>query len=300
MRVDWSLVVHGGVDPRPETQYSPIEHRARREALAEALHAGQTVLQVGGSSLDAVQSAVRVLEDAPEFNAGRGSALTHEGHAELDASIMEGRQKRAGAVAGLRHVRNPVDLARAVLERSAHVFLVGEGAEDFAQQERVALVEPNYFRTERQLEWLHHVVKKKAAAMSGTVGAVALDREGNLAAATSTGGMTNKRYGRVGDTPVIGAGTYADNAVCAVSATGWGEFFIRNVVAHDMWARMAYGNESLESAAHHVVEAVSAMGGYGGVIAIDAQGRIATPYSTAKMAHGYVVAGSKAVIVLED
>jgi beta-aspartyl-peptidase (threonine type) len=297
---EWVLVVHGGVDPRTSIQYSPQEHRSRHEALAAALQAGQEILARGGSSVDAVQSAVRVLEDAPEFNAGRGGALTHDGHAELDASIMQGHDRRAGAVAGVRRVRNPIDLARAVMERSPHVFLIGEGAEAFAVAQHITFTDPAYFRTERQINTLRKVIDDERAVMSGTVGSVAMDRQRNLAAATSTGGMTNKRYGRVGDTPVIGAGTYADNAVCAVSATGWGEFFIRTVVAHDLCARMQYGGHSLENAARQVIDEVSAMGGYGGVIAIDAKGRIAAPYSTAKMAHAYVRAGSAPVILLED
>jgi beta-aspartyl-peptidase (threonine type) len=213
---------------------------------------------------------------------------------------MEGRNKRAGAVAGLRRVKNPIDAARAVMDCSPHVFLIGEAAEDFAVLQRISLVDPAYFCTERQRETLRKSIETANALMTGTVGAVAMDQHRNLAAATSTGGMTNKRYGRVGDTPIIGAGTYADNQVCAVSATGWGEFFIRNAVAHDIWARVKYAGHSLDNAAREAVAEVESMGGYGGVIAIDSNGHIAVPFSTAKMAHAYVVAGSTPVIVLDD
>jgi L-asparaginase / beta-aspartyl-peptidase len=302
----WALVVHGGAEPAV-LEYSEEEHRRRHEALAAALRGGENVLASGGRSLEAVQAAVRVLEDAPDFNAGRGAALTHEGHAELDASIMEGRDRRVGAVAGLRRVKNPIDLARCVLERSGHVFLMGEGAEQFAASQGIVSVDPEYFLTERQIQELRKAIDKEslsraagAAHMSGTVGAVALDSHGDLAAATSTGGLMNKRYGRVGDAPIIGSGTYAENGVCAVSATGWGEYFIRNAVAHDLCARIKYAGESVQSAADHVIEAVNRMGGCGGVIAVDAKGRIAMPYSTSSMAHGYVLAGKQAVIVLED
>jgi beta-aspartyl-peptidase (threonine type) len=299
----WALVVHGGAEPAV-LEYSKEERARRHGALREALDEGEKILASGGASLEAVHAAVRVLEDAPDFNAGRGAALTHEGHAELDASIMEGRHRRVGAVAGLRRVRNPIDLARRILEHSPHVFLVGAGAEQFAASQMVVLVDPEYFVTERQTHELSNAIEREllcareSAAASGTVGAVALDQEGDLAAATSTGGMVNKRYGRVGDSPLIGAGTYAENGVCAVSATGWGEYFIRNVVAHDLSVRIKYAGESVESAARHVIEAVAAMGGCGGVIAVDAMGCMAMPYSTPSMAHGYVSAGKPAVIVL--
>lgn len=355
---EWALIIHGGVDPREATQYSAQEHAARHQALAEALGAGQSVLANGGRSVDAVQAAIRVLEDAPEFNAGRGATLTHDGEAELDAAIMEGRDRRAGAVAGLRRVKNPIDLARAVLDHSPHVLLIGAGAEAFGESQnalrddleyvryerghvreaalvgngishagnavgrggdkdgqvvgeechadrqrdarRIAFVDPEYFRTPRQREALRRALEGERALMSSTVGAVALDRHGNLAAGSSTGGMTNKRYGRVGDTPLIGAGTYADNSVCAITTTGWGEFFIRTSVAHDIWARMKYAGHSLADATQAAVTQVAAMGGYGGVIAIDFRGQLAAPFSTVKMAHGYVVAGSPAVIELKD
>lgn len=302
---NWVLVVHGGA-PHPVPRYSQEEHSRRYTALAAALRVGKVILDNGGGGLEAVQAAVQVLEDAPDFNAGCGAALTHEGHAELDASIMEGRNRRVGAVAGLRRVKNPIELARCVMDRSRHVFLIGEGAERFAVTQGIALTDPSYFVTDRQVNELRQVIEQASsqdavgsANMSGTVGAVAFDRHGDLAAATSTGGITNKLYGRVGDSPVIGAGTYADNGVCAVSATGWGEYFIRNAVAHDVCARVKYAKESVQSAAQHLIAEVNRMGGYGGVIAVDSKGRIATPCST-PMAHGYVMAGSPAIIVLED
>jgi L-asparaginase / beta-aspartyl-peptidase len=303
----WSLVIHGGSDPRAEIIFSQAERARRRAALAEALHSGQRILAANGSGLDAVQTAVRVLEDAPDFNAGRGAELTHEGHAELDASIMDGRTRSVGAVAGVSGIRNPVNLARCVMERSAHVFLVGKGAQEFAAQQGIAFADAQYFITERQLRELQSARERSAsrveqgvAKMSGTVGAVALDSDGNLAAATSTGGITNKHHGRVGDSPVVGAGVYAENGVCAVSSTGWGEFFIRNVVAYDLCARVKYAKETVEDAARHVIDTVDRMGGYGGVIAVDAQGSIATPHSTPRMAYAYAIAGREPVVVPND
>jgi beta-aspartyl-peptidase (threonine type) len=282
--------------------YSPEEHAGRHEAIASALRVGRSILSAGGTSLEAARCAVCVLEDAPGFNAGRGAALTHEGFAELDASIMEGRQRRVGAVAGLRRVKNPIDLASRVMERSEHVFLMGEGAECFAVREGVTLIDPGYFVTDRQSRALRQIIESestdsvKRAEMSGTVGAVALDMQGDLSAATSTGGIPNKRHGRVGDTPIIGAGTYAENGVCAVSATGWGEYFIRNAAAHDVCARMKYTGKALDFAAAEVLDEVVRMGGYGGMIAIDASGNLTMPFSTPTMPHGYVVPDDEKVI----
>jgi beta-aspartyl-peptidase (threonine type) len=303
----WAVIVHGGAEMRAAASYSEAEQQRRWEAIAASLRIGGEIVRSGGSSLEAVQEAVRVLENAPDFNSGRGAALTHSGHAELDAAIMDGCSRRAGAVAGLRRVKNPIDLARAAMERSGHVFLTGEGAEQFAASQGFALVDPDYFLTEQSITELRESIRNErlcrpvaSADMGGTVGAVALDCRGNLAAATSTGGMTNKRYGRIGDSPIIGAGTYAENGVCAVSATGWGEFFIRATAAHDLCARIKYGGESVESAAKHVIEEVSSMGGYGGVIAVDAQGYIATPHSSLTMARGHWMAGKKPIIIVDD
>jgi L-asparaginase / beta-aspartyl-peptidase len=266
------------------------------------------VLAVGGNSLDAVAAAVAVLEDAPQFNAGRGAVFTADGTNELDASIMEGHTRRAGAVAGLRRVRHPVVLARAVMERSPHVMLVGEGAEAFAKSVDIELVDPEYFRTEhrwQQLQRIKAAEKAQAAlpgaAYFGTVGAVARDRHGHLAAATSTGGMTNKRWGRVGDSPILGAGTWADTG-CAVSATGWGEYFIRLAVAHDICARVAYRGDSVAVAAQQVIMTdVPALGGDGGVIAIDADGNLALPFNTSGMYRAWIRRdGSRATAIFKE
>ena len=287
-----SIAIHGGAGVITRSSMSPEDEAAYRADLARALDAGYEVLQSGGSSLDAVTAAVRILEDSPLFNAGRGAVFNHEGVNELDASIMDGRTLRAGAVAGVRHIRNPIDLARLVMERSPHVLLSGEGAEEFALEHGVELVPRNYFHTERrwqQLEQARSGDKYSAAEIGyfGTVGAVALDREGNLAAATSTGGMTNKRWGRVGDSPIIGAGNYADNNSCAVSATGSGEHFIRTVLAHEISALMKYRGLGLEDASRQAVHGtLQAVGGEGGVIAIDRAGNIAIQFNSEGMFRG--------------
>jgi L-asparaginase / beta-aspartyl-peptidase len=304
----YALVIHGGAGTLSrEAIRGEIEAEIRAD-LGRALDAGEAVLKSGGASLDAVVAAVRVLEDSPHFNAGKGAVFTHEGHNELDASIMDGASLRAGAVAGLRTVRNPITLARAVMEHSPHVMLIGEGAERFAEERGIERVDPEYFRTERRWQQLQEVLGRERAQASlpsstyfGTVGAVALDRKGNLAAATSTGGMVNKRWGRVGDAPIIGAGTYAD-AGCGVSATGWGEFFIRLAVAHDICARMRYGGVSLADAADAVVmERVPKLGGDGGVIAMDAKGAIRMPHNTAGMYRGWItVDAERGVAIFAD
>jgi L-asparaginase / beta-aspartyl-peptidase len=251
------------------------------------------VLERGGPSLDAVATAVRLLEDHPCFNAGYGAALTRDGAAELDAAIMDGRQMRAGAVASVRHVKNPIDLARRVMEKSRHVLLVGAGAEEFALEEHLSLVPNQYFRTAERLEQLESEQRGERVSdlvppsPRGTVGAVARDASGNLAAATSTGGMTNKRPGRVGDSPIIGAGTYAKNGVCAVSATGHGEYFIRAVAAYHVCAAVEYRGLTLGQAVHEVLhEILRKLGGDGGLIAIDDAGSIVMDFSTEGMFRG--------------
>jgi L-asparaginase / beta-aspartyl-peptidase len=261
-----------------------------RAGLAAALDAGFAVLQARGTSLDAVTRAVVVLEDNPLFNAGRGSVFTHDGHNELDAAIMDGRTLAAGAVCGLTHIKNPIELARTVMEHSEYVMLNGAGAEEFALSRGVALVNRNYFHTDerwRQLERLRAGDTGLSAltiSHVGTVGAVALDDNGRLAAATSTGGMTGKRYGRIGDSPIIGAGTYADDRSCAVSATGHGEIFIRAAVAHDICSRMRFGGRSLRDAVREVVlEELPRLNGEGGVIAIDSNGEIAMEFNSEGM-----------------
>jgi beta-aspartyl-peptidase (threonine type) len=287
-----AIAIHGGAGAVPRATLSPEREQRYRAGLEAALEGGYAVLESGGSSLDAVCAAVRILEDDPCFNAGRGAALTREGAAELDAAIMDGRQQRAGAVASVRHVKNPVDLARRVMEKSRHVLLVGAGAEEFALEEGIGLVPNHYFRTaerQRQLESEQRGerVSDLVPPGKGTVGAVARDRDGNLAAATSTGGMTNKRPGRVGDSPIIGAGTYAKNGVCAVSATGHGEYFIRAVAAHHVCAAVEYRGLTLELAVRELLhDVLRGLGGDGGLIAVDRDGHIITDFSTEGMYRG--------------
>ena len=309
-----TLVIHGGAGTITKTNMTPEAEKAYTSALEQALQTGFAVLKNGGTSLDAVEATVRLLEDSPLFNAGKGAVFTNEGKNELDASIMDGKTLKAGAVASVTTIRNPVSAARAVMEQSEHVMLIGKGAEKFAQEKGLQLVEPSYFRTETRLQQLQRLQEKEKPQPGnpggsgsnekiftegekfGTVGAVALDAYGNLAAATSTGGMTNKRYGRVGDSPIIGAGTYADNTTCAVSATGHGEYFIRLVVAHDIAALMAYKKYSVKKAAEEVVlKKLVAYGGEGGVIALDRKGNFAMPFNTAGMFRGYIRNGKSEV-----
>ena len=287
-----AIAIHGGAGTLPRAEMKPDQEAAYRAGLATALDAGYAVLEGGGTSLDAVTAAVRILEDDPLFNAGRGAVLTHEGTVELDASIMDGRTLAAGAIAGVAHIRNPIELARAVMEHSPHVMLIGAGAEEFAHTRNIAFVANDYFKTGTRKAQLRRVLvgdTRPANELSalGTVGAVARDQAGNLAAATSTGGMTGKRYGRVGDSPIIGAGTYADNGSCAVSSTGHGEYFIRTVVAHDICARVAYGGATLQEAADAVVmQRLATMGGEGGIIAVDASGQVVMSFNSEGMFRG--------------
>jgi beta-aspartyl-peptidase (threonine type) len=293
----FGLAIHGGAGTLPRTEMRGDQELNYRAGLREALDAGFAVLQARGTSLDAVTRAVMVLEDNPLFNAGRGSVFTHDGHNELDAAIMDGHTLRAGAVCGVTHIRNPIDLARTVMEHSEYVMLSGAGAEEFALSRGVALVPRSYFHTPerwRQLERLRSGDTGLSAltiSHVGTVGAVALDDNGRLAAATSTGGMTGKRYNRIGDSPIIGAGTYADDRSCAVSATGHGEIFIRAAVAHDICSRMRFGGRTLSDAVREVVlEELPALRGEGGVIAIDGAGEIVMEFNS----EGMFRAGRKA------
>ena len=286
----FGLAIHGGAGTLPRAEMSSEKESAYRAGLAAALDAGFAVLQAGGASLDAVTRAVVVLEDNPLFNAGRGSVFTLDGHNELDASIMDGSTLKAGAVCGVTHIRNPIELARTVMEHSEYVMLSGAGAEEFALSRGVALVPRSYFYTPERWRQLERIrsgdVELSALTIShvGTVGAVALDGNGRLAAATSTGGMTGKRYNRIGDSPIIGAGTYADDRSCAVSATGHGEVFIRAAVAHDICSRMRYGGRTLGEAAREVVlEELPALRGDGGIIGIDRQGEIAMEFNSEGM-----------------
>lgn len=286
-KMAWALALHGGAgvierdEANPETYYAALE-----AALAE----GRTILDEGGAALSAVEAVVRILEDDAKFNAGRGAVFTSKGTHELDAAIMDGRTLAAGAVAGVRNVRNPVTLARRVMERSPHVLLAGEGADEYSKEVDVRRAPQDYFTTQRRYRqwqdaWRAERRGDRPTSGYGTVGAVALDRYGNLAAATSTGGMTNKRFGRVGDVPIVGAGTYANNATAAISATGRGEEFMRHVVAHDISARMAYGAQSLQDATTAVIDGVL-QAGDGGVVAVDGYGSIAMRFNSKGMFRG--------------
>ena len=288
----YAIAVHGGAGALPRDLLTSGKEKAYRASLESALDSAYAVLERGGSSLDAVSTAVRILEDDPLFNAGHGAALTRDGAAELDAAIMDGKQQRAGAVASLRHVKNPIDLARRVMEKSRHVLLVGPGAEEFALEEGIPLVPNEYFRTVERQQQLDSTrrgqrVSELIASPQGTVGAVALDLDGNLAAATSTGGMTNKRQGRVGDSPIIGAGTYAKNGVCAVSATGHGEYFIRAVAAYHICSAVEYRGLTLEAAAREMLHGIlQGLGGSGGIIAVGGGGQVVMDFSTEGMFRG--------------
>ncbi|MGV8941640.1 MAG: isoaspartyl peptidase/L-asparaginase family protein [Lysobacter sp.] len=310
-----ALVIHGGAGYVARASLSAEDERGARADLNQALDAGHGVLAGGGSALDAVQAAVRVLEESPRFNAGKGAVFNATGGHELDASIMEGHTRRAGAVAGVTTVRSPITLARAVMERSKHVMLAGGGAEAFADtQQDIERVANDWFDTDKRRQQLDKAQRAEQAERNagidagdspgkyfGTVGAVALDQHGHIAAATSTGGMTNKKWGRVGDAPIIGAGTWAD-LQCGVSGTGWGEFYIRNAVAHDICARVAYRGDTLAVAAEEVVNGiVPTAGGDGGAIAMDAQGNIAMPFNSGTMYRGWINPdGSRGVAIFED
>jgi len=286
-----AIAVHGGAGVLPAAQLTPGLRKAFQEGLEAALRAGYAAMDAGGASLDAVVAAVKVLEDDPLFNAGRGSVMAANGQHELDASIMDGRDLRAGSVTGVQHVRNPVELARLVMDRSPHVMLAGPGADEFAVEAGLRPVPNEYFATERRRLELERHLRGEAdtgdEAVLGTVGAVALDAQGNLAAATSTGGMTGKKWGRVGDSPIIGAGTYAANDCCAVSATGHGEYFIRAAVAHEIASLVRYrGMGVVEAADEVVMKQLVTMGGSGGVIAVGRDGSIAMPFNSPGMLRG--------------
>jgi len=295
------LVLHGGAGVE-RGDLTAEEEAAARDALAAALRAGYAQLKAGKPAPDAVTAAIAVLEDAPQFNAGRGAVFTHDGRNELDTSIMDGTSGKAGAAAGLRRVKNPILLARAIMDRSQHVMMVGEGAESFAGEQGIELVDPAYFRIEKRWQQLQKALEEDAKAQAslgpvpplpgkayfGTVGALALDARGHLAAGTSTGGMTNKRYGRVGDSPIIGAGTWAD-ARCAVSGTGWGEYYIRAAAAHEICARVRLAGEPLKRAAESVIDRdIPEAGGDGGAIALGADGSVAFPFNTPGMYRGWI------------
>ncbi len=297
---EWTLLVHGGAGVMRRADMTPEMDAAYRAGLNDALDAGSKVLASGGSSLDAVEAAIRILEDNPNFNAGKGAVLTREGVAELDASIMDGRDRRAGAVAQLRTVRNPIRAARLVMETTGRVMFAGKDADALAAAGGLDIVPPDYFITPRRLEALKRAMAGNLEPMDrfGTVGAVAVDKAGNLAAGTSTGGMNAKPPGRIGDAPIIGAGTYADNASCAVSSTGDGEYFIRASVARMICARIAMQNMSAEQAAKATLDEVKALGGTGGVIVLSNDGSTALSMNTEGMFRGRADASGKRQVAI--
>lgn len=301
------LVIHGGAGTILRDRMSAEDEAAYREKLTEALKAGYEKIKNGESSVDAVIAAVQVMEDSPLFNAGKGAVFTNDGKNELDASIMDGATRMAGAVAGVTTIKSPISAARAVMEKSGHVMLSGKGAEVFAERMGLEIVSPDYFWTKRRWDGLQRILKRDSSKVEldhdekqtyvptvkndddkfGTVGAVARDKNGNLAAGTSTGGMMNKKYGRIGDSPVIGAGNYANDQV-AISCTGWGEFYIRTVAAYNVAAQMKHLNLTVQEAAQHVIDEIGELGGSGGIIALDKNGRFTTPFNTAGMYRGAV------------
>jgi len=306
--VPFAIAIHGGAGTIDKSRFTPEKEKAYRAKLKEAVEAGYEVLAQGGESLLAVTTAINILENSPFFNAGKGAVYTYDETHEMDASIMFGKNRQAGAVAGVKHIENPINLARLVMDKSVHVMLSGDGAEQFAQTQGIALVNNKIFDTKRRYKSLQRAKEKMKRAEQyhksdignkayqaahnalpvefkvGTVGAVALDKQGNISAGTSTGGMTNKRFGRIGDSPVIGAGTFADNQSCAVSATGHGEYFIRYNVAADICARVQYQGKTIEQAGNEVIhDVLMPVGGTGGVIIIDTKGNISLPFNTKGM-----------------
>jgi L-asparaginase / beta-aspartyl-peptidase len=292
---NWVLVIHGGAGGTAGQKMAEDIQLQYTTKMTEVLNAGAAVLSKGGTSMNAVETCIRMMEDSPLFNAGKGAVFTEEGKNEMDASIMDGKTLKAGAVAGVTTIKNPISAARAVMEKSKHVMLIDGGAEKFAKDQGLEIVDPSYFYTKQrwdEFQKVHHKVlnhKPDSAKGHGTVGAVALDSHGDLAAGTSTGGMTNKMKGRIGDSPVIGAGTYANNNTCAVSCTGHGEYFILNVVAYDVSARMEYKGQNLQEAAGDVInKKLKSQGAEGGLIAVDRNGNIAMPFNTAMMFRGSI------------
>ncbi len=298
---NFAIAIHGGAGTILKAELSPELELQYRSALSESLKAGYDILAKGGTSTDAVIASIKVLEDCPLFNAGKGSVFTNNGTNSMDASIMEGKSLQAGAVADVQGIRNPIEGACVVMERSPHVMLVGDGAEQFAKEQGLKFELPEYFYDKKRWEQFQQMKKDDTIALDhssgkkfGTVGCVALDKAGNLAAGTSTGGMTNKKWGRVGDSPIIGAGTYANNKTCAVSCTGHGEYFMRNVVAYDVSAMMEYKGASLEEAATEVVmKKLKAQEGEGGLIALDTKGNVTMPFNSPGMYRGYMKKGQK-------
>ena len=296
---EWAIVIHGGAGGMTKENITPEMDKEYRAALLIALNTGKKVLSEGGSALDAVEKTIRTMEDNPLFNAGKGAVFTHDGKNELDAAIMDGSNLSAGAVAGVTDIKNPITAARRVMTNSPHVMLTGAGASQFAREQGLEIVDPSYFYTERRFNELQEILKKEK---NGTVGCCALDKNGNLAAGTSTGGMANKKYNRVGDSPIIGAGTYANNNTCAVSGTGHGEFFIRWTVAHDISALMEYKGLTLKEASELVVnEKLVKAGGSGGVICLDKSGYVSMPFNSSGMFRGFATAdGKEGIFIYKD
>ena len=290
---NYAIVIHGGAGTVIRENTPKELQKKYEDKLKEALEVGYSILENGGNSVDAVEKTIKILEDSELFNAGKGSVLTNEETVEMDASIMTGHDQNAGAVATLKTIKNPISAARAVMEKSNHVFLSGDGAENFAKEVGLETVNNKHFITESQLNQIRKIKENKY----GTVGCVALDKSGNITAGTSTGGMMNKKWNRIGDVPVIGAGTYANNKTCGISATGWGEYFIRNVVAYDISAMMEYQNKSMEEAAKiSIFDKVGKMGATGGVIGIDKDGNIVMEFNSPGMYRGYKTENSEYVI----
>lgn len=309
---NFGIVIHGGAGTILKKNMTPEKEQAYRSVLAEAISIGHTILKLGGTSQEAVEKTIHVMENSPLFNAGKGAVLTAKGHASLDASFMEGKTLNAGAISGVSSIKNPISTAIAVMEKSPHVMLSGAGADQFAESLGMETVPNSYFITKRRQRDLQRVQKRTQNEMSfydpfikdskfGTVGCVALDKAGNLAAGTSTGGMTNKQWDRIGDAPIIGAGTYANNASCGVSATGWGEFFIRSVVAHDIAALVEYKNLDIITASRQVLKKVKDLGGDGGVIVLDTSGNVAMEFNTAGMYRAHMNAkGELQIKIYQD
>ena len=281
-KIDFAIVVHGGAGTILKANMSNEMELAYNQKLEEAINTGYKILESGGTSLDAVESTIKILENSELFNAGKGSVLSNEEIVEMDASIMNGNNLNAGAISGVRTIKNPISAARLVMEKSDHVFLSGIGAESFAKSKGLEIVNNEYFITQRRLNSLLNAKKRDTLKDNkfGTVGCVALDKLGNIASGTSTGGMTNKKWNRIGDVPIIGAGTYANNNTCGISSTGWGEFFIRNVVAYDISSQIEYKNLSIDIAAKNTLNKVKNLGGSGGIVGIDKYGNIVMDFNT--------------------
>ena len=309
--VEYAIVIHGGAGTITKKNMTDEKEKAYTDALNASLDAGIEILSKGGNAKDAVIEAIKLMEDSPLFNAGKGSVFTHNGENEMDASLMDGATLNAGAVGGVKTIKNPITAAEAVMTNSDHVMMVGEGAENFAISQGLDTIDPSYFKTERRWKSLQRIIEKEKAlganisaladSKYGTVGAVALDKNGNIVAGTSTGGMTNKKFNRIGDSPIIGAGTYANNKTCGVSCTGHGEYFIRYAVAHDVSALMEYKNMSVEQASEYVINnKLKAAGGDGGLIALDANGNYSMPFNTAGMYRGYANDKERVIRIYEN